>query len=95
MPGTAVGQQLEGAFRDQWGRLLALLVAQFRRLDLAEDALAEAFEAAARRWPQDGVPANPPAWLLTAARRRVLDRLRAEAVAARKEPLLVVDEQTR
>lgn len=91
----AFGQQLERAFRDQWGRLLALLVAQYRRLDLAEDGLAEAFEAAARRWPGDGVPANPPAWLLTTARRRVLDRLRAEAVAARKEPLLVVDEQTR
>ena len=93
--GPAVEQQLGDVFRDQWGRLLALLVGQFRRLDLAEDGLAEAFEAAARRWPQDGVPGNPPAWLLTAARRRVLDRLRAEAVAARKEPLLVVDDQTR
>jgi RNA polymerase sigma factor (sigma-70 family) len=69
--------------------LLALLVAQFRRLDLAEDGLAEAFEAAARTW--DVVPANPPAWLLTAARRRILDRLRAEAVAARKLPLLAVE----
>jgi RNA polymerase sigma-70 factor (ECF subfamily) len=69
--------------------LLALLVAQFRRLDLAEDGLAEAFEAAARTW--DVVPDNPPAWLLTAARRRILDRLRAEAVAARKLPLLAVE----
>ena len=91
----AVEGQLEAAFHDQWGRLLALLVAQFRRLDLAEDGLGEAFEAAARRWPVDGVPSAPAAWLLTTARRRVLDRLRAEAVAARKEPLLVVDEQTR
>jgi predicted RNA polymerase sigma factor len=93
--GGPVEQRIEETFRDQWGRLLALLVAQFRRLDLAEDGLAEAFEAAARRWPTDGVPTNPAAWLLTTARRRVLDRLRAEAVAARKEPLLVVDEQTR
>lgn len=69
--------------------MLALLVAQFRRLDLAEDGLAEAFEAAARTW--DPVPDNPPAWLLTAARRRILDRLRAEAVAARKLPLLAVE----
>ena len=84
-------EPLEGVWRDQWGRLLALLVAQFRRLDLAEDGLADAFEAAARTWPGQGVPANPPAWLLTAARRRVLDRLRAEAVAARKQPLLLVD----
>jgi RNA polymerase sigma factor (sigma-70 family) len=81
--------ELESLLRDEWGRLLALLVAQFRRLDLAEDGLADAFEAAARTW--DGVPDNPPAWLLTAARRRILDRLRAEAVATRKLPLLVVE----
>ena len=82
---------LETVLRDEWGRLLALLVAQFRRLDLAEDSLAEAFEAAARTWPDDGVPLNPQAWLLTAARRRALDRLRAEAVAAKSLPLLAVE----
>jgi predicted RNA polymerase sigma factor len=81
---------LEDAWRDQWGRLTALLVAQYRRLDLAEDGLADAFEAAARTWPRDGVPTNPPAWLLTSARRRVLDRLRAEAVAAKRLPVLAV-----
>lgn len=69
--------------------MLALLVAQYRRLDLAEDGLADAFEAAARTW--DVVPDNPPAWLLTAARRRIVDRLRSEAVAARKLPLLAVE----
>ena len=89
-----VSEAIERVWRDEWGRLLALLVGQFRRLDLAEDALADAFEAAARTWPRDGIPANPPAWLLTAARRRAVDRLRAEAVAARKEPLLVVDART-
>ena len=82
---------LDAAYRQHWGRLLALLVGQYRRLDLAEDALSDAFEAAARRWPADGVPTNPPAWLLTAARRRAVDRLRAEAIAVRKEPLLVLD----
>jgi RNA polymerase sigma factor (sigma-70 family) len=71
--------------------LLALLVAQYRRLDLAEDGLGDAFEAAARTWPTDGTPANPAAWLLTAARRRIVDRLRAEAVAARKLPMLAVE----
>ena len=81
-----VAEETEDVFRDQWGRLLALLVAQFRRLDLAEDGLADAFAAAADRWPTDGVPRNPAGWLLTAARRRILDRLRAEAVAVRKEP---------
>lgn len=81
---------VEQVHRDEWGRLLALLVSRFRRLDLAEDGLAEAFEAAARTWP-DSTPLNPQGWLLTAARRNILDRMRAEAVAARKFPLLVVD----
>ena len=88
---AAADEVLAGAWRDAWGRLLALLVAQYRRLDLAEDGLADAFEAAARTWPTTGAPDNPPAWLLTAARRRVLDRLRAEAVAARRLPVLAVE----
>ncbi len=82
---------LAEVWRHEWGRLVALLVARYRRLDLAEDALGDAFEAAARRWPQDGVPSAPGAWLFTTARRRVLDRLRADEVAARKQPLLAVD----
>jgi len=82
---------VEEAFREQWGRLLALLVAQYRRLDLAEDGLAEAFAIAAGEAWRAAPPDNPPAWLLTTARRKIVDRLRAEAVAARKEPLLVVE----
>ena len=82
---------LETLLHDEWGRLLALLVAQFRRLDLAEEGLADAFEAAARRWPVDGEPDNGPAWLLTSARRRIVDRMRSEEVLARKMPLLAVD----
>lgn len=64
---------------------------RFRDVDLAEDALADAFEAAARTWPRDGAPDNPAAWLLTAARRRALDRLRSRGTARRSLPLLVVD----
>ena len=85
---------LAATVREEWGRLVALLLAQFRRLDLVEDALADAVEAAARTWRRDGVPAAPGAWLTTVARRRVVDRLRAEAVALRKEPLLVVDAES-
>src|SRR3954463_6426244 len=88
---STVTGALDAAWRSHWGRLTALLAAQFRRLDLAEDGLGDAFEAAARTWPTDGIPANPAAWLLTAARRRILARLRAEAVAARKLPLLAVE----
>ena len=82
---------VEDVWRDEWGRLLALLVARFRRLDLAEDGLGDAFEAAARTWSADGTPTNPAAWLLTAARRRILDRLRAEAVANKLLPVLAVE----
>jgi RNA polymerase sigma-70 factor (ECF subfamily) len=82
---------VEEVWREEWGRLLALLVARYRRLDLAEDGLGDAFEAAARKWPSEGTPANPAAWLLTAARNRIIDRLRAEAVAARRMPVLVVE----
>ncbi|WP_407318703.1 DUF6596 domain-containing protein [Isoptericola halotolerans] len=86
-----VAERLASALRDEWGRLLALLVAQLRSLDIAEEALADAFEAAARTWPAGGVPSNPPAWLLTAARRRAIDRLRSEQALARSMPRLAVE----
>ncbi|QGQ20557.1 RNA polymerase subunit sigma-24 [Cellulomonas sp. JZ18] len=92
---TDVDAALADAWRTHWSRVVALLVAQFASPDLAEDGAADAFEAAARTWPVDGVPSSPGAWLLTAARRRVLDRLRARAVHLRKEPLMVVDAQMR
>ena len=70
---------------------MALLLSQFRRLDLVEDALGDAVEAASRTWPVDGAPDNPAGWLMTTARRRVLDRLRTEEVARRKLPMLATD----
>ncbi|MFM6850410.1 MAG: sigma factor-like helix-turn-helix DNA-binding protein, partial [Terrabacter sp.] len=88
-------EELEDVVREEWARLVALLLAQFRRLDLVEDALADAVEAASRTWPDDGVPANPAGWLMTAARRRLLDRLRTEEVARRKLPLLLTDVERR
>jgi RNA polymerase sigma-70 factor (ECF subfamily) len=90
---TSPEEVLAAVVREEWGRLTSLLLAQFRRLDLVEDALGDAVEAAARRWPPDGAPDNPAGWLHTTARRRVLDRLRAEAMAQRKVPLLVVDSE--
>ncbi len=77
--------------REEWGRLTAMLLARYRRLDLVEDALGDAVEAAARTWPRDGVPDNPSAWLHTAASRRIIDRLRSESTAHRVQPLLVVE----
>ncbi|MFI9559446.1 RNA polymerase sigma factor [Nonomuraea endophytica] len=81
---------VEQAYREHWARLLAILTAELRDLDLAEESLQDAFAAAVPAWPP--VPDNPPAWLLTSARRRAVSRLRHMAVAARKLPLLVVDE---
>ncbi len=81
---------IEKIFRAEWGRLLSLLVSRTRRLDLAEDAVSEAFARASDRWPGEGVPANPAGWLYAAAYRHVVGRVRAEAIAGRKAPLLAV-----
>lgn len=84
-------ENLERVVREEWGRLVALLLARYRRLDLIEDALGDAIEAATRTWRVHGVPDDPAAWLLTTAGRRVLDRLRSEAVHLRRAPELVID----
>ena len=81
---------VEAAYREHWARLLALLARELRDLDLAEDALQEAFSAASRAWGESP-PRNPAAWLLTAARRRAIDELRRQAALAIRLPLLVVD----
>lgn len=68
--------------------MLALLVGILGDFDLAEDAVADAFAAAARRWPSEGVPDKPAAWLVTTARNRAIDRLRRDRVLAAKLRLL-------
>lgn len=77
---------VERAARDSYGRLVTFLAARSRDIAAAEDALADAFRRALETWPRDGVPDRPEAWLLTAARRRLIDGLRhlqvrAEAVS--------------
>jgi RNA polymerase sigma-70 factor (ECF subfamily) len=75
---------VEAVFREERGRLLAALVRQFGDLDLAEEVASDAVAAALERWPVDGVPGRPGAWLLTTARRKAVDRLRRDkAYAAR------------
>jgi RNA polymerase sigma-70 factor (ECF subfamily) len=87
---TSPDRAIEQIFRAEWGRLLSLLVSRTRRLDLAEDALSEAFARASDRWPGAGVPASPAGWLYATAYRNVVGRIRHEAVAGRKAPLLAV-----
>ena len=91
---AAAAAAAEHAARHSYGRLLALLGARTRDLALAEDVLADAFETALTHWPRDGVPDNPAAWLLTAARRRALDAWRHDAVHAQAatELLALADE---
>jgi RNA polymerase sigma-70 factor (ECF subfamily) len=67
---------VERVVRESYGRLVAYLSARTRDVAGAEDALSDAFAAALRTWPVDGVPGSPEAWLLTAARRRLIDRAR-------------------
>ncbi|WP_423463166.1 RNA polymerase sigma factor [Promicromonospora sp. MS192] len=81
---TDVGQAVDAAFRDEWGRVLAAVARSTGDLDLAEDCTQEAFAVALRTWQRDGVPARPGAWLTTTARRRAVDRLRRRAVEAQK-----------
>ena len=85
---------LEEIFRDEWGRVLASLVGFLGDFDLAEEAAQEAFAVAAERWPRDGAPANPGAWLTITARNRAIDRIRRERTLAEKARQLEVPEVT-
>ena len=85
---------LEQVFRDQWGRILAALIGFLGDFELAEEAAQEAFTIAAERWPRDGVPANPAAWLVTTARNRAINRIRRDRTLAAKTRLLPLSEAT-
>jgi RNA polymerase sigma-70 factor, ECF subfamily len=79
---------LDQVFRQEWARVLATLVGLLGDFDLAEEAAQEAFTIAADRWPRDGVPDNPRAWLMRTARNRATDRIRRDRVLAAKLDLL-------
>ncbi|MEA5454065.1 sigma-70 family RNA polymerase sigma factor [Sinomonas sp. JGH33] len=66
------------AYHEEWARVVASLTRRFGDLDIAEEAAAEAFAVAVERWPDDGVPPNPGAWLTTTANRKAIDRIRRE-----------------
>ena len=66
-------------FRAEYGRAVAVLIRIFGDIDVAEDAVQDAFTAAAQRWPADGLPPSPAGWIITTARHRAIDRLRREA----------------
>jgi RNA polymerase sigma-70 factor (ECF subfamily) len=75
-------------FREEWARAVSILTRVLGDLDLAEDAVQDAFATALERWERDGLPRNPGAWIVTTARNRAIDRLRRERAFARKAELL-------
>src|SRR5882724_235999 len=81
---------LERVFVDEWGRVLASLIGFLGDFDLAEEAAQEAFATAAERWPREGVPTSPRAWLITTARNRAIDRIRRDRTLAAKTRLLEI-----
>ena len=87
---TAV-ETIERVFREESGRILATLIRACGDFDLAEEAMQEAFAVAFERWPRDGVPSNPGAWITTTARRKAIDRLRRDQTFAQKRHLLETD----
>jgi RNA polymerase sigma-70 factor, ECF subfamily len=73
------GPDIERVFRAEYGRAVAVLVRYFGDIDLAEEAVQDAFTVAVQRWPVDGVPPSPAGWIITTARNRAVNRLRREA----------------
>ena len=71
--------EIERVFREEYGRAVAVLVRHFGDIDLAEEAVQDAFAVAVQRWPSAGLPPSPAGWIITTARNRAIDRLRREA----------------
>jgi RNA polymerase sigma-70 factor (ECF subfamily) len=90
---TDVGEVITQVHREEWARVVATLARRVGDLDIAEEMAAEAFAVAVERWPIDGVPPNPGAWLTTTAHRKAIDRLRREVRREEKhrEALMLYD----
>ncbi|MDR6508912.1 sigma factor [Arthrobacter oryzae] len=80
-PGSAgdSSAEISRIFRREYGRAVAVLVRVFGNIDIAEDAVQDAFTAAVQRWPSAGIPPSPAGWIITTARNRAIDRLRRDA----------------
>ena len=78
-PAGVVGEATIGrVFRAEWGQSVATLIRVFGQIEIAEDAVQDAFASALRLWPRDGLPPNPGGWITTTARRCAIDRLRRD-----------------
>ena len=81
MPAVGAGE-IERVFREEYGRAVAVLARHFGDIDIAEEAVQDAFTVAVQRWPAAGLPPSPAGWIITTARNRAVDRLRREASRA-------------
>ena len=88
-----VREAITRAHHEEWARVVATLARRFGDLDIAEEMAGEAFAIAVERWPVDGVPPSPGAWLTTTAHHKAIDRARREAKreAKHKEALVLSD----
>lgn len=75
----ATAAEVGRVFREEYGRAVAVLVRVFGDIDVAEEAVQDAFTTAVERWPAAGLPPSPAGWIITTARNRAVDRLRREA----------------
>ena len=86
LPAMAVtSDDIARVFREEHGRAVSVLIRVFGDIDLAEDAVQDAFTVAVERWPRDGLPPSPAGWIITTARYRATDRLRREASRAQRQ----------
>ncbi len=85
---SSVHEQIANTFQQEAGRVIAALYSRIRDLELVEDALQDALVLALERWPVDGVPSKPGAWITTAAWHKAIDRLRREKTLDRKKAIL-------
>jgi RNA polymerase sigma-70 factor, ECF subfamily len=81
-------QDVEQVFREEWSHAVAILTRTLGDLELAEDAVQDAFATALERWPRDGLPRTPGAWIVTTARNRAIDRIRRDKVFQQKAELI-------
>jgi RNA polymerase sigma-70 factor (ECF subfamily) len=81
---SVAASEVERVFREEYGRAVAVLVRHFGDIDVAEEAVQDAFTIALQRWPSAGLPPSPAGWIITTARNRAIDRLRREASRAQR-----------
>jgi RNA polymerase sigma-70 factor (ECF subfamily) len=86
--GGSATAPIDLVYREEWGRAVSILIRVLGDFELAEDAVQDAFATALERWPSEGLPRNPGAWIVTTARNRAIDRIRREQTFARKAELL-------